>query len=341
MRIFDLIKEGGWDTTVTQGTVIKPAVVKQVLSIVQKFVDDFNAWLKPKGLGPVQIGKPTGSGAYHEQDQKENPDKIYGDIDLQMIAPAVADKTFGQFTTYWNSLANDFVRTVNPNYVHPGESKAGHPIIKIGDNDYVQVDFMWHTPALSQWGASRVTPERGVKGLLTGNMYSVLGELLGMSIQHAGVQIKTQNGQQVSFSKQKDVVVNTITTNPITFIYDIFQYEAEQILGQKTGNIDNDLRSFPGADINNIKISSLVNGVRGLANSFEKNNMFGKGNLTGFTDARDFLSKFINRYEEKAMIDINAAKRDKAETPEAKARAEEDRKKVQQGLDMVKGLFAG
>lgn len=341
MRMFDLIKEGGWDTTVTQGTVIKPAVVKQVLGIVQQFVDDFNIWLGSKGLDSVQMGKTTGSGAYYEQDQKENPDKIYGDIDLQMIAPVVAGKTFGQYTTYWNALANDFVRAVNPAYVHPGESKAGHPIIKIGDNDYVQVDFMWHTPALSQWGASRVTPERGVKGLLTGNMYSVLGELLGMSIQHAGVQIKTQNGQQVPFSKQKDVVVNTITTNPITFIYDIFQYQAEQILGQKTGNIDNDLRSFPGADINNIKISSLVLGVKGLANSFGKNNMFGKGNLTGFANASDFLSKFINRYEEKAQLDINAAKRNKAETPEAKTRAEEDRKKVQQGLDMVKGLFAG
>jgi hypothetical protein len=47
----------------------------------------------------------------------------------------------------------------------------------------------------------------------------------------------------------------------------------------------------------------------------------------------------LTRYEEKAIIDINAAKRDKAETPEAKARAAEDRDKVQQGLDMVKNLF--
>ena len=69
MHIFDIVKEGGWDTTVTQGTVIHPAVVKTVLSIVQQFVTDFNAWLEPKSLGPVQIGRPTGSGAYHEQDQ--------------------------------------------------------------------------------------------------------------------------------------------------------------------------------------------------------------------------------------------------------------------------------
>jgi hypothetical protein len=339
MHIFDIVKEGGWDTTVTQGTVIRPAVVKIVLGIVQQFVNDFNAWLEPKGLGPVQMGKPTGSGAYHEQDQVENPEKIYGDIDLQMIGPPVESATHGQFTTFWNKQANEFVRSTIPNYVHPGESKEGHPIIKIGPDAYVQVDFMWHTPELSQWGAARVTPERGVKGLLTGNMYSVLGELLNLSIQHAGVQLKVSDGTRVPFSKQKGTKVVTVTINPKTFIYDIFQYEAENILGQKSANIDNMLRQFPGNDIADVKISKLVNGIKGLANSFEMNEMFGKGSLSSFANAADFLNKFLTRYEEKAIIDINAAKRDKAETPEAKARAAEDRAKVQQGLNMVKNLF--
>lgn len=339
MHIFDIVKEGGWDTTVTQGTVIHPAVVKTVLGIVQQFVNDFNAWLEPKGLGPVQMGKPTGSGAYHEQDQVENPEKIYGDIDLQMIGPPIEGATHGQFTTFWNKQANEFVRSTTPNYVHPGESKEGHPIIKIGPDAYVQVDFMWHTPELSQWGAARITPERGVKGLLTGNMYSVLGELLNLSIQHAGVQLKVSDGARVPFSKQKGTEVVTVTINPKTFIYDIFQYEAENILGQKSANIDNMLRQFPGNDIADVKISKLVNGIKGLANSFEMNEMFGKGSLSSFANAADFLNKFLTRYEEKAIIDINAAKRDKAETPEAKARAAEDKAKVQQGLNMVKNLF--
>jgi hypothetical protein len=340
MRIFDVVREGGWDTTVTQGTVIKPAVVKHVLGIIQHFVKDFNRWLESKNLGPVQMGVPTGSGAYHERDQINDPEKVYGDIDLQMIGPPVEGATHGQYTNFWNKLADDFVKATKPNYVHPIESKIGHPIIKIGPDAYVQVDFMWHTPELSLWGATRVTPEHGVKGLLTGNMYSVLGELLGMSIQHAGVQIKTQNGQQVPFSKQKDVEVQTLTTSPKTFIYDIFQYQARQILG-KPANIDPMLRDNPGADINNMKIATLVNGVKGLSNSFQQNDMFGKGNLSGFTSAEDFLAKFLQRYEEKAMADINAAKRNKAETPEAIARAAADRAKVQQGLDMVKGLFVG
>ena len=61
--------------------------------------------------------------------------------------------------------------------------------------------------------------------------------------------------------------------------------------------------------------------------------------LNKFTDSNDFLNKFIQRYTEKAEVDINSAKRNKAETPDAKARAEADRQAVQKGLNMVQGLF--
>jgi len=67
--------------------------------------------------------------------------------------------------------------------------------------------------------------------------------------------------------------------------------------------------------------------------------MFGKTDLANFSSAGDFLNKFWQRYEEKAMIDIQGKKRDKAQTPDAVARAEEDRKKILQGLKMVKGYF--
>lgn len=337
MRIRDLF-EGGWDTTITQGTVIKPAVVTAVLKIIARFTIDFNKWLSTKGIGSVEMGKPTGSGAYYAKDQVENPDKIYGDVDLQMVAPAVEGLTYGQYTSYWNKLADEFVKETNPSYIHPGESKPGHPIVKIGENSYVQVDFMWHEPNMRQWGAARVTPEHGVKGLLFGNMFSGLGEILDMSIQHAGVQLKTQNGVHVPFSKQKDVKVHTITTNPRTFIYDIFKYEANA-LGITEPKIDPLLKQFPGNDIDNVKISTLASGIKGLAKSFELNNMYGRGDLAKFSSAQDFLSKFVDRYEEKAMADVNAKKREKATTPEAIARAEADKLKVVQGLQIVKNYF--
>jgi hypothetical protein len=336
------LREGGWDTTITQGTVIRPAVVRRVLDQVEQFVREFNGYLKAQGQGPVEMGKPTGSSAYHERDQRDDPDKVYGDIDLQMIAPAVPDMSHGQFTAHWNKLADEFIRSQRPSYVHPTESKPGHPIVRIGEDDWVQVDFMWHTPELSAWGAARVTPEHGVKGLLAGNIYSVLGELLGMSIQHAGVQYKTVDGEPVPFSKQKGTVLNTITTDPRTFIYDIFVDLYSRITGGDVSEagIDPLLLSNRGVNVDDVRIRDLVASVRGLARSFQLNGMYGRGVLQGFSSAEDFLARFLERYEEKAMADVMAKKREKAGTPEAQARAESDRQKVLKGLEMVKGLFA-
>jgi len=340
MKIKDIILEGGWDTTATQGTVITPQVVKAALTVVQQFVTDFNKYLADRGRQPVQMGRPTGSSAYHGVDTE---DKIYGDIDLQMVAPEEPGITYGQFTSMYNKFADDFVKEQQPRYVHSAESKPGHPIIQVGRDAFVQVDFMWHPENLRNWGAARVTPEHGVKGLLTGNMYSVLGELLDLSIQHAGVQLKVQDGKHVPFSKQKGVEVKTISIDPATFIMDIFKHEYAEISGRPANSqisVDPLLQQFQGNDINDVKIAKLVNGVKGLARSFEQNNMFGQGDLAKFQNAAEFINAFWERYKEKAMIDIAGKKRDKATTPEAIARAEQDKQKILQGLKMVHGLFA-
>jgi len=333
MKAHEFLLQGGWDTKKTQSTVLKPAVVAYVLKIIDQFTLDFNAWLATKDAGQVQRGKPTGSGSYYKQDMVDNPDKIYGDIDLQMIGDPVPGTTIGQFNAYWNKLADEFIKTNPVNYVDLEDSKPGHPIFKIGDDQYVQVDFMWHPPELATWGAARVTPERGIKGLLMGNMYSVLGELLDMSIQHAGVQTKIANGQQVPFSKQKGVELKTISTNPETFVLDILRYYGGKV-------VDPLLQSNLGTNLQNVRISNLVNAVVGLARSFEMNRLYGQGVLAKFANAQDFINKFVQRYTEKAEADINDPKRLKAETPEAKARAEADRQAVKKGLNIVQELFA-
>ena len=68
--------------------------------------------------------------------------------------------------------------------------------------------------------------------------------------------------------------------------------------------------------------------------------MYGKGILNSYANADDFLHKFVEIYMAKAQGAINAPKRDKAETPEAKARADADRKSIAQGAKMVQQLFA-
>ena len=332
--------EGGWDTKVTQGTVINPSVVKASLEVAKRFIKDFNVFLDTKGLEHISMGHPTGSSAYHDVDPE---DAIYGDIDLQIIVPETSETaamTTAQAQSYWYKLEDEFVNTVKPGYVHE-ESTAGHPILSVGDNAWVQVDLMPHPPRLSTWGRFRTTPERGVKGLLNGNMFSVLGEMLMTSIQHSGVQYKERNGKKQPYTAtRKDYNLVTLTTNIETFVLDIFKHEAK-LQGLTKVKIDPLLKKHPGSDISHVKIGNLVNSVKGLAKSFTLNKMYGKEDLTPYKNERDFLNKFWEIYEGKAMKDILAKKRDKADTPEAIARAEQDKQKILKGLAYVKNQFDG
>jgi hypothetical protein len=99
------------------------------------------------------------------------------------------------------------------------------------------------------------------------------------------------------------------------------------------------LKANPGVDTNQVKIQRMVNAVKGLANSFELNDMYGKGDLKSYSSANDFINRFKQIYTQKAEKDINSAKRDKAETPQAKARAKADRQNVANGLKTVLGMF--
>jgi hypothetical protein len=338
MRIHEIISEGGWDTKATQSTVITPATVKTALPKVEKLISGFNFWLSRRNIEPVRVGAPTGSSAYHDVDPE---DKIYGDIDLQIVVPETGEtegKTTSQVQGYWYKLLDEYIKSANLDYIHP-ESEPGHPIVSIGDDKWVQVDLMPHPKPLEKWGRYRVTPERGMKGLLMGNMFSVLGELLMMSIQHAGVQFKVRDKVKLPYSKtRKDYELVTLSTDIETFVRDIFDHEAD-LQKIKEPKIDPLLAKHPGANTEDIKIANMVNAVKGLARSFELNDMYGRGDLVSYDSADSFIFAFKQLYTQKAEKDIMAAKRDKAETPEAKARAESDREKVAQGLETVLGMF--
>lgn len=341
MLLIDLF-EGGWTTTVTQGTVIHPSTVKHALAMMQRFITDFNSYALANKIPPVKLGHPTGSSAYHDVDPE---DKIYGDIDLQVVVPELKDRpdmTTGQIQYYWNKLFGEFVKATHPNYVHP-DSTPGHPILLIGKDAWVQIDMMPHPEPLAVWGRYRATPERGVKGMLNGNMFAVLGEMLMLNLQHSGVQYKEQHGVRVPYAAtKKDYELKTITTNIETFVRDIFDNEYKAITYRDPANakIDPMLEKHPGSDLKEVKISNLVNAVKGLARSFDLNGMYGKGILTPYANADDFLHAFEKIYMAKAQGAIDAPKRDKAETPEAIARAKADRKSIAQGAKMVQQLFA-
>ena len=331
------LKEGGWDDTVTQATVIRPSTVRAALDVMNQFVKQFNAWLAKRDHPTIQMGHPTGSSAHHGQDPEE---KIYGDIDLQIVVPEMPQTqgmTINQQQAYWNDLADQWVREQRPKYVHVN-SKPGHPLIAVAPDAWVQVDLMAHPTHLAQWGRYRVTPERGTKGLLYGNMFSVLGDLLDLSIQHAGVQYKERDGQRQPFGRTlKNYQLGTISRDIETFVRDIFDHEYQSQTGREaqTAKRDPALNQNPGVDVDKPNIARLAQAIQGLARSFEQNKMYGRGNLQRYRSAQQFMQAFLDRYTAKSAEALAAPKFDKATTPDAQARAQRDREAIAQGTQRV------
>ena len=341
MRLSEIIKEGGWQDTATQGTVITPAVVKKALGSIKQFANDFNSFLEKKGLPPVKVGVPLGSSTYYEVDPE---DAEYGDIDMQILVQPVKETqglTASQEKSFWVNLAHEFVQNVRPSYIHSG-STPEHIIVHAGPGRWVQVDLLFFRQDLENWGRYRYTPEQGIKGAVLGSLHSTLGELLTLSIQDHGVLYKEQNGVRLPYSKtRKNFTIHTISTDIARYVLDIFKDEYQIQAGRdlKTAKIDSMLMKNPGLNLNKVNVIDMVNSIKGLARSFAMNNMYGRGNLKHIANYDDFINKFLACYEGKLRKNIDHPKRDKAQTPQAIAHAEKDIKALKKGLKMVQDLF--
>jgi hypothetical protein len=335
--VLSKLLEGGWATTVTQQTKITPVTVREVLEIMALLTQEFNQWLRHHDHAPgvVELGSPTGSGYYHKQD----PDhKEYGDVDLQMIAPNPWGHSHSTYSSEWNHLWDEWVARHQPPQVNLTHSTPGHPILEMQDGGLVQVDFMWHQPAHAEWGLARSVPPRGIKGLLNGNMFSVLGSMLNMSLQHSGAQVKVDaQGESVPFSKKKGVTLKTITHDPHHLFLDLLSYLLKKPMSQL--KIPHLLTHAPGVQWPNPDIKVLIHGIQGLAQAITLNQGWAKHELKSYASEQEFKNEFWRQYEAKALQEINNPKRLKAETPTAQARAQRDMASIQQGLLMVKKIW--
>jgi hypothetical protein len=336
MRISDLITEGGWATTATQHTRITPATIQDTMVMLRELVQDFNAWLRQNHpeLSQVKVTTPTGSGYYHATD---HPDKEYGDIDVQMVAVNPDKLGHASYTAKWNQLWDAWAQQTNPPQMDMGVSKPGHPFLQVPDHGLVQVDFMWQEPDKQQWGLVRSVPPPGIKGLLHGNMFSVLAQILGMSMQYSGVQIKTQNGELVPFSKQKNVQVQTITHDPEHMFWDLLEFVSGRAVSEL--KLNQLIKRTPGIQLPRTDVRDMIEGIKGLAQAFEDNQLFGNRYLRNYQTAQEFLDAFWRVYSKKAQEELQNPKRLKAETPAAKQRAARDIDSIQKGLAHVKSIW--
>ena len=318
------LTEGGWSKTITQGTKLGPAIAKSAIAVMPRFEKDFNAYLKKHNYSPIKIGKPVGSTAYHEKDLTGNPDKEYGDIDIIFSIPRIDGMSESKNQSTYRKLVVDFINEKKPKYIYDDGEQNGQNVIVDADGKWVQVDLVAAFNDTEDWTTHRMTPEHNLKGAFLGFLYASLAEVLNVSINTSGVQAKHIGDELVPYKKIKVDRVETITVDIGQFGLDLFNYLYNRSHeGKNKPKISAKLKSTPGMNRSKIAFADLAKVVEGLADSFEMNDMYGKGDLKHVANRKEFISKIKTAYEGRAEEAASATKFDKATTPEAKKRAED------------------
>ena len=307
------LAEGGWASTLTQGTVITPAVVQQCMKILTaQFIPSLNKFLETKGLAPTEISRPGGSATYYERDLVQQPDKEYGDVDVQFHIPRIEGTTNNINADTYKKAIKEFCDS-NPNF---SSDNGVNVILQLGDK-YVQVDLIMSYYENKEW-TTALAPEWNLKGVLANSMYSAFGEVLNLSIGGGhGVQAKFQNGTLVPFRTVKDVELKTVTNNPKTWAIDIVKF-----FGGKT--ISPRLKQYPGVVGGEVRVSDMINSIRGVLESLDK---------------PELAAKVKEIYLTKINAAINSSKYDKAETPHAIEKAKHTKEMLAQKSAEIAALF--
>ena len=292
--------EGGWASAATQGTVIKPTTIRDLMGKLKEFEGELNQFLEKKGIPSVIVGKPVGSGTYYQDDLENNPDKEYGDIDVQFIIPRIQDSTTAQTRSMYTNAIKEFADMTQQYETNTGVNVIFHDT-PVGP---IQIDMVLMFDDRVEWTAA-LAPEHGTKGVLSASLYSALAQVLNISISDEGIQAKKRGDEVVPYSQRKDTTTHSVTHDKKNWAIDIVRF-----LGAK--QLSDSLKQNPGMK-DAVRIPDIVASIKGIADTLD---------INGIKSYDEVVGGVKEVYLKKLDSNINSPKFDKAETPEAKAKAQ-------------------
>jgi len=354
VKLFEnwLLTEGGWATTKTQGTVIKPKIVADAVKKMNVIGADFANHCKSIELPPLDFSKPIGSGTWYEDDIESQPDKVYGDVDFMISYPVLEltnkDRRADEIasTKLYNKELLDFLKNKRYSFIDIAETmtvssdtsvKFIMEVETAEGEGWIQVDLVVTHTEYKEWAIFRMTPIRNVKGFVLGNLYSSFGEVLELSIQPRGVRAKFNGSQMVAYSKRAGVEEKLLTANIETFMYDIARFFWEQSGTDKKFEESPKLKSWKGINPQNPRFEDLCDGIIGVAQTLEQLGEF--GSVIKYKNAGELLNAVKKRYIEKMETAANAEKLNKAGTPAAQAAADKLRNFVKEYIEKINKLL--
>jgi hypothetical protein len=327
--------EGGWSTDKTQGTVITPNVIAEIVKHIRTISEKFNRHLETKALPPLDFSQPIGSGTWWESDVKEFPDKTYGDVDFMVSYPVIKLTDKGEradeiaTVKLYNEILLDWIDSSKLSFVDPkGTREISTPdsvklLVSLSENRYVQVDMVVTHTEYKEWAIFRFTPERNVKGFVNGKLYTALGNLLEITIQPRGVRAKFIGDIMVPFSKRAGATEKLISLSAQTFITDIAKFFWEQKGTDKPFQPSESLQRWKGINPSNPTFKDICEGIKALAETLEGMGEF--GTVLKYKNADEFIKAFVKQYVDVMNGTANSTKFAKAKTPEAFAAIEKIR----------------
>ena len=308
--------EGGLKLPTEHRRDLTPSLVREASQVYRDFMRGFNDWLSGAGMPPIDPIRPTGSSTHAERDIVDRPGATYGDIDFLVSFPVqyTSDdptqmrKEEAATVKRYTELLVEYMTTTRPDGVDVDLTVGGHPlmiIVKVPSGGLAQVDTVVTHPKYSEWMKGRYTPERGIKGYVTGNLYKALGDYLVITIGTEGVLARLKDGQRVPSNLRAGITYQSISTDFRNFFKDIADYVI-----QGAYEPDPLLLQYPGMDPDNVNIDDLAYGIVGLARTMES---------AGDVDANQMLTT-IHRNFVDGMEDNVARKLKKDITPEQEAK---------------------
>jgi hypothetical protein len=349
---FISLLEGGFSTTKTQETPITPQVIGKVNDVVQKLSSDFNSHLRELELPSLDFLRPIGSGTWWKEDIKNQPDKLYGDVDYMVAYPTLkltdgkerddevaTTKLYNQELLMWLEAEKykgvDLLETKKVSSIN-GIKLIVEVELEGKTKGWVQVDLVMTHKEYAAWSLFRFTPMRNIKGFVLGNLYSSLGEVLDISIQARGVRAKFIGNQIVELSKRKDTEDKLISANIQTFMQDIAKLMWELSGSDKPLNTTA-IESWKGMNLNNPRIEDLCEGIKLLAQTLDQLGEF--GGTVKYKSANEFLNAVVNRYTLKMEKAAVAPKFDKAYSDLAIKAVNKIKSLVEEYVPLVKKLL--
>ena len=278
------LTEGGLKLPPHERVDLTPKLVKQAVETYEGFLRGWNSWLQKKGHEPVKPMGPSGSSTHAHRDIVDKPDMIYGDVDYLVSVPVgynseeLGDqrKADAASERAYEELLVQYLKT-QPAHVDVALTLKGAPtqvVIRLSGGEAVQVDTVMTHPEHADWMKGRYTPERGIKGYVSGNLYKALGDALTLNIGTEGVLARMKGDQRVASNVRAGVSFKRVSNNFRTFLLDIARY---------LGAIDIDplLEDHPGLDPEAINIDDLAMGIVGLSRTLDEPDLLDRV-LTGF-----------------------------------------------------------